>query len=389
MKSQRSSRRLAAIKGLRSMPILPQNMLFVKENNPKFFKARVAYLIVYFIILIIFMVYAVGGFIAFINTFNQTVLTSTVGKRSEIEYPVVMVCPVVENGLPLDVKKASVSYCGSSESKEYPRCGGYDDRPDSRKNTTEHYSEDMSNCVNNIWKMSFPRFIRDQPSPRELLGCLMFNLDKPLHNNIIKDDIYDDRHTCDWDPPAITFQHKGDKRAPTARHEKKNSVKQARATGTGYRDRYEITFKSRNLRSFSLRMRPKIEDFDIRDADNVISVVPEGSHVAIFLKRVSYTCLKCNDAEIYYNSTMNFFTTGNEKSADDGMSVTTLTFWFDSMTTTFVEEVKTTTTLDYLGNFAGMLGTLLGFAVINYVDRLIAVLFIRDGAVASVWDDPQ
>jgi len=213
----------------------------------------------------------------------------------------------------------------------------------------------------------------------------MFNVDEPLTDSIIED-IYDDKHTCDWDPPEPDFEQKVLR--TELRHRTKGKLEQAYAYGTGSRERYQISIRSRNVRSFSLRLRRKIEDFDIRDADSILNVVPEGSSVALFLRRISYTCESCDNDEIYFNSTINFFTLQNDKTSD-GMSVTSLTFWFESMTTTFVEEAKTTTTIDYLGNFAGMLGTLLGFAVIAYVDRLIVIMFIRDGAVTSVWDDPQ
>jgi len=117
------------MKGLRSMPILPKNMMYVKEHNPKFFKARICYLLFYFVILVLFAVYAIGGFIAYIRTYNQTVLTSTVGREDKITFPVIMVCPLLD-AQTVDVSKASIDFCGSAENVMFSKCGSYIDQPD-------------------------------------------------------------------------------------------------------------------------------------------------------------------------------------------------------------------------------------------------------------------
>lgn len=361
--------------GLGGIPILPQNLLAVNEENPKVFKARICYIIVYLILLGLFIAYAVINLIEFLDAQKNPVLTASVAGESMLYYPVVAICSY-DQGNTINPSDVSIDYCGSVERLGTPECSKGGGKSKSKPSKDDE--EKKASCKNNYQTMTFPYFENNQPVDYSAYACVMVNLDTPFTEEISSSILNDD--VCSGKAPT---GGKGKGKG------KNDDISQAYATGVGYQDRYTVSVESDSISIFSMVIKPSIEDFSIHDADDAGNGFPAGSLVAAFIRRTSFKCDGCGDDEVvyYYNSTLSILTLPD--SSAKGKTVTTIQFYFDSITTYVLEEAVTTTTLDYLGNFAGMLGTLLGFAVINYVDRLLCLFMINHGGMSSVWDQPH
>jgi len=264
------------------------------------------------------------------------------------------------------------------ETADNPKCGKKGDKGDKGKKGNDN-QEKLDNCYDNRYAIEFPGFSGgSEPNYKDGYGCVIINLDQPVTDELINT-IIDDTQ-CGSKPPTGGKGGKG----------KSKDLEIAYASGVGFYDRLEVEITTKaedEVETFSLAIRPSVEDFDIRTAEDAGNGFPENSAIAVFLRKVSFKCVDCDDDEktYYYNATLDILSVQNSKDKDT--LATTVQFYYDAVVTTELEEQVTTTTLDYLGNFAGMLGTLLGFAVINYLDRILCYLIVNQGGMASVWDD--
>jgi len=362
------------------MPIAPQNLVAAKEQNNRVFIARVAYIVVYLILTGLFIAYAVTNLLDFLDNQDNPVVTSNIEVQDQLEYPVVLFCPFFTQKPPLRSEDVSINSCGSVKFGFTPSCI-IDETPDKAV-------EDYSRCVNNKQQIDFSSFRYN----RLLLqtnsyGCILLNSDKPLTKSrrmkIATTEI------CGINKEAIKRDIKNHNDTDPFR---------AYAIGTGAGDVYDFTIntpvmdktdKEKVYRTFSVLLKNTIDDFTANDGDFSVQGVPEGSWIQLRMRRVSFECLDCDEPTYYYNYTTSLLDTEQmweDKGSKKRGYSTRVTLVFESITTEVNEEVVSQTTLDYLGNFAGMLGTLLGFAVINWLDRILAFLIINHGGIASVWD---
>jgi len=220
------------------------------------------------------------------------------------------------------------------------------------------------------------------------------------------------------------------------------SFKQAYATDVGYYDGYVMKIKtywryeadpsktdylypdSWTVTSLSVTLAESLDNVRSTAAEYASLAVTVGTRVVIFIRKIEFKCADCEDDEkvTFFNATVNlidlaFFPevpyrndSGNleldvtyesiemyqkkDKTArqlglwnNEVMVQTWIQVFFEAMEVTQQEEIYTTSVLDFLGNVAGMAGTLLSFAIINTLDRFLSYAFIQNGAKASVWDD--
>ena len=365
------------------MPILPQNLLAVKEENPKVFNARVLYIIIYLILLGLFIAYAVINLIEFLDAQDNPALNQSVKAEDSLDFPVMAVCPYFTDKA-ISTNDITVNYCGSLERDLNPQCKSKG-KKDSGSKGNNDVNQRLDNCKANKVDISLPSFVGSEPS-YNAYGCVILNLEQEyteaIQSTIFTDDV------CNTKAPS------GGKSG--GKGKKGGDIEVAIATGVGYQDRYDFDITTKvnsdsndDLQTFSMVIKPSIEDFDLHSADDANNGFPENSLVALVLRKVSFKCVDCSDDEkvYYYNNTLELLSLTFGGVNPKKEYTTRVLVYFDGIVTTELEETITTSTLDYLGNFAGMLGTLLGFAVINYLDRLLCYFIINQGGMASVWDD--
>ena len=166
------------------------------------------------------------------------------------------------------------------------------------------------------------------------------------------------------------------------------SFPRAEAKGVSFADRFSILIEvppsdlrkdGKGITSFRLGFFDSIREISPSTADELTLRFGAGTTSSFALQKSTFKCIDCSDDEIKttYHAA---FALANPKRIND----TRLEVTFQQLSVINDEEQYSMTPLDFLGNFAGMLGALLGVSVITALDRFLSYA-ICHSARDTIW----
>jgi len=218
-------------------------------------------------------------------------------------------------------------------------------------------------CKDNKFGLQFPDYLEGVVVDSQY-SCAIINADGTLQKHI-KSDI----RSCSKE------------RKPQFEPQPKKYVR-AVTHGATLDDTFQFAIEVPKLArgaTFRIGFFASVKDIKLESASKLVTRFQTNSSHTYLLRRNDFKCIDCDDYITYFNSTDNY-----EK--DTGATISLV---YQSFAIHQQVEVYSMRILDFLGNISGMLGVLLGAAVLTFMDRVFSY-FIVKRPYDTVWvDDSQ
>jgi len=272
----------------------------------------------------------------------------------KLVYPVILVCLHQPRPGVISKKNIEVQNCGNLQG-DIEECS-----------TLQNRSPTKRSCLTNVFGIEFPAYQKGVELGLQY-ACAIVNADKPVPESL-KEQINKDLSKCE------------DRRKGQIEQQPKEFI-QAFAEGSTLDDAFSFKVDLSSLTpATTLRIGffPSIEDINPTSASQLTLRFQQSSSHTFILSRNDFKCINCDDYKTFFNASDNY-----EKNFGGRVTMVYQSFVIRQQVELYAMSV-----LDYLGNIAGMMGVLLGAAVLTLCDRAFSYFIVKHH-YETVWVQPE